>query len=67
MQTKRWPQTFVEIPDNIILNQWGENMAIATGGYINITNPDDMSGISQRDFEDTYKYIDELNRNAIRH
>ena len=63
---KRGPQTFVEIPDNIILNQWGEDMAIAAGGYINITNPDDMYGISQRDFEDTYKYIDELCRDAIR-
>ena len=64
---KGGPQTFVEIPDNIILNQWGEDMAIAAGGYINITNPDDMYGISQRDFEDTYKYIDELGRDAIRH
>jgi len=63
---KGGPQTFVEIPDNIILNQWGEDMAIAAGGYINITNPDDMYGISQRDFEDTYKYIDELDRKAIR-
>ena len=41
-------------------------MAIAAGGYINITNPDDMYGISQRDFEDTYKYIDEIDRKTIR-
>ena len=60
------PQTFVEIPDNIILNQWGEDMAIAAGCYINITNPDDMYGISQIDFEDTYKYIDEIDRKTIR-
>ena len=50
-------QTFVQIPDNIILNQWGSDMMIAAGGYINITNIDDMQGISKRDFEDTYKVV----------
>lgn len=54
------PQTFVQITDNIILNQWGSDMQIAAGGFINITNVDDMYGISQRDFEDTYKFTDEL-------
>jgi len=49
------PQIFVEIIDNIILEQWGSEMKIAAGGYINITNVDDMYGISQRDFNDTYK------------
>ncbi len=48
-------QIFVQIPDNIILSQWGEEMKIAAGGYINITNPDDMYGISARDFNDTYR------------
>lgn len=32
-------------------------MNIATGEYINITNPDDMYGISERDFNDTYKQV----------
>lgn len=50
-------QTFVQIPDNVILNQWGSDMMIAVGGYINITNIDDMYGISKRDFEDTYKVV----------
>lgn len=50
-------QTFVEIPDNIILNQWGSDMKIEAGGYINITTPEDMYGISARDFEDTYKKV----------
>lgn len=53
-------QVFVQIPDNIILNQQGSDMQIVAGGYINITNVNDMYGISQRDFEDTYKFIDEL-------
>lgn len=57
---KGGPQIFVQINDNIILNQWGSDMKIAAGGYINITNLDDMYGISQRDFEDTYKFTDEL-------
>lgn len=59
-------QIFVQIPDNIILEQWGSEMKIASGGYINITNVNDMYGISQRDFEDTYKFCDEINREVGR-
>ena len=59
---KGGPQIFVQITDNIILNQWGSDMQIAAGGYINITNLDDMYGISQRDFEDTYKFTDDLSK-----
>ena len=47
---KGGPQIFVQITDNIIVNQWGSDMQIAAGGYINITNVDDMYGISERDF-----------------
>lgn len=53
-------QTFVQINDNIILNQWGSDMKIAKGGYINITNLEDIYGISERDFLDTYKNIYEM-------
>ena len=49
------PQIFVQIPDNIILQQWGKEMMIGAGGYINITKIDDMYGISGRDYDDTYK------------
>ena len=59
---KGGPQIFVQITDNIILNQWGSDMKIAAGGYINITNVNDMYGISQRDFEDTYKFTNELEK-----
>lgn len=48
-------QIFVEIKDNIVLEQWGSEMQIAAGGFINITNVGDMYGISARDFNDTYK------------
>lgn len=57
-------QIFVKIIDNIILEQWGSDMKIAAGGYINITNVDDMYGISQRDFEDTYRFTDDLQQKA---
>lgn len=63
---KGGPQIFVQITDNIILNQWGSDMRIAAGGYINITNVDDMYGISQRDFEETYKIIDDLSKSGPR-
>ena len=59
---KGGPQIFVQISDNIILNQWGSDMKIAAGGFINITNVDDMYGISQRDFEDTYRFTDTLEK-----
>lgn len=55
-------QIFVQITDNIILNQWGSDMKIAAGGFINITDVCDMYGISQRDFEDTYKFTDQLEK-----
>lgn len=56
-------QLFVQIPDNIILEQWGSKMQIAQGGYINITDPSDMYGISERDFTDTYRKVSASNKN----
>lgn len=55
-------QIMVQIPENITINQWGKEMNIASGGYINITNISDMYGISQRDFNDTYKIVEEKNK-----
>ena len=59
-------QIFVQISDNIILSQWGSDMKIAAGGYINITDESDMYGISHRDFNETYRFINE-NKIKIRH
>lgn len=59
-------QIFVQIPHNIILNQWGQEMKIACGGFINITNSDDMYGISERDFFDTYKFVEEKDKKLIK-
>ena len=58
---KGGPQVFVEIQDNITLEQWGSEMNVEKGGFINITNPDDMYGISKRDFEDTYQFVADEN------
>lgn len=51
------PQIFVQLRENLITYQWGEKMKVAAGGYANITNPDDVYGISDRDFDDIYKKI----------
>lgn len=56
---KGGPQIFVPIVMDVILLQWGSEMKIEAGGWLNITNPDDIYGISQRDFEDTYKIVGE--------
>ena len=63
---KGGPQIFVQINDKIILNQWGEDMKIAAGGYINITNINDMYGISERDFNDTYQFTEEQTKGRKR-
>lgn len=57
-KAKGAPQIFVQIRENIILEQGGSEMKIAAGGYINITNVDDMYGISEKDYNDTYKKTD---------
>ena len=59
-KSKGGSQLFVQISDNIILDQWGSEMKIAAGGYINITDINDMYGISQRDFDDTYRFKDDF-------
>ena len=52
---KGGPQKFVKVSEAIKINQWGGEMNVDAGGYINVTNPDDMYIISGRDFADTYK------------
>ena len=56
---KGGPQIFVPIVMDVILEQWGSEMKIEAGGWLNITNAGDIYGISQRDFEDTYKIVGE--------
>ena len=58
-------QIFVRISEDIILEQWGSEMLLSAGSYINITNPNDIYGISERDFNDTYKIVDEEYQKTI--
>ena len=51
------PQKFIEIQEDVILEQWGGKMLVAKGGQINFTNPNDLYGISARDFADTYRVV----------
>ena len=52
-------QKFIEIPEDIIISQWGKDELIGKGGVINITDPSDMYGVSRRDFMDTYRILPE--------
>lgn len=49
------PQQFMRTSEAITINQWGEDMNVDAGGYINVTDPNDIYVISERDFTDTYK------------
>ena len=48
------PQKFVETKEALTISQWGDEMNMPKGSFINITNPDDMYAINPRDFYDTY-------------
>ena len=48
------PQKFVETREGLTISQWGSEMNMPRGSFINVTNPDDMYAINPRDFEDTY-------------
>ncbi len=52
------PQIFVRTSEALTISQWGEEMNMPAGSYINITNPEDMYAVNPRDFEDTYTPTD---------
>lgn len=54
------PQLFVPVLNDIILVQRGEEMAVKTGGYLNITDLTKIYGISERDFRDTYRVCEDI-------
>jgi hypothetical protein len=54
-------QVFVPVLMDMILIQDGEEMAVEAGGYLNITDITNIYAISKRDFDDTYRIIDEVN------
>lgn len=53
------PQKFVETKENLIISQWGDEMNMPRGSFINVTNPDDMYAVNPRDFHDTYTRVED--------
>ena len=51
------PQQFVETHENLIISQWGDEMKMPRGSFINVTNPNGMYAVNPRDFNDTYTRI----------
>lgn len=52
---KGGPQLFIQLSEAIeFIAPWGEEMKIAAGGYLNITNPTDIYGIQPQEFAETY-------------
>lgn len=52
-------QKFLKLVEAISIVQWQKEMSVDCGGYVNITNPEDMYVISCRDFEETYRVLEE--------
>ena len=49
-------QTFVQITEDIsFVASWGEVQNIESGGFINVTKPDDVYGVAMKEFFDTYE------------
>lgn len=57
-------QTFMQVKEDIaVMVPWGENgadipLTIDAGGYLNVTNPDDIYGIAETEFNETYRIIE---------
>lgn len=50
---------FVQVNENIsFVAPWGETMVIGKGGYLNITNPNDIYGVQEKEFNETYAECD---------
>lgn len=49
-------QTFVKINHNMkIAAPWGEVQVLKKGAYLNVTDPDNIYGVAESEFHDTYK------------
>lgn len=50
------PQKFVELKEDVSFTApWGEEMSIKKGGFLNVTNLDDVYGIAKDEFFETYE------------
>lgn len=53
-------QVFMQIDEDVtFVAPWGEEMTIKKGGYLNITNPTDIYGVQEDEFNETYAEVDE--------
>lgn len=50
-------QKFLKLPEAITIPHWEGKMHVDAGGYLNITNPNDIYVVSDRDFHDIYKEV----------
>ena len=55
------PQLFVQVLTDMIMVQGTKEMKVECGGFINITEFSSCYAISERDFNDTYRVIDNEN------
>lgn len=54
------PIKAIQINENIeFAASWGEQMKINAGGYLNISNKDDIYGIQEKEFCETYSICDQ--------
>lgn len=50
------PQLFIQTDRDIEFDTpWGGTMSIKAGGYLNITDPSNIYGIAQEEFDETYR------------
>lgn len=55
-------QTFARLPEDVSFSApWGEQQNVKAGGYINITDPEDIYGIARDEFYQTYDVRDVIN------
>lgn len=52
------PQKFVQINEDMTVRaSWGEEQHLRKGAYLNISNPDDIYGVAEKEFHNTYGLV----------
>jgi hypothetical protein len=63
---KGTPQKFRQIKaDMTIRATWGEEQVLKKGSYVNVTDINDLYGVAEKEFNDTYKPIQELFERSV--
>ena len=57
---KQITQLFVQITENVAIPRpdWGCDQHLLAGAWLNVTNPEDVYGVAEHEFEQAYKVID---------